>query len=137
MALANQVRALDKHDALRVALLIQDSDGDLERRKGLEQARDEATRKWPDIAIAIACPHQCREAWLLGCLCDRESASRPHDHSLDESASRELARRIDSGAPGEETVLRRTPLSTMREFGDTNGLTAFLDELETRVPALL
>ena len=50
------------HDDVSAMLLIRDSDGDMNRRKGLEQARNESPVK---ERIVIGLCHPTRECWVL------------------------------------------------------------------------
>ncbi len=87
-------------------LLIRDSDGDEERRMGLEQAR--AERHWP-FSIAIGLAHVNRECWVL--------AGR---------------RRQDR----EETCWTDCDLEVLRARGAETGLADYLDEVRTRIVPL-
>lgn len=130
-------------------ILVRDSDQQLSRGAGLQQAKD--TSVGLSIAIGLAIPE--REAWVLAGFepqDDREKKvlsderrrigfdPRTHSHQLmatsddraDKSPKRVL-RSLSGGAPDREAMCwLETDLETLRLRGDQNGLKAFLDELK-------
>jgi hypothetical protein len=149
----------DAHNALRAlflfnrldprpdaVMLIRDSDGDLERRTGLEQARSAEPWKFP---IVIGFAHTKRECWhLAGFLPkdDKEEELLREERQrlgLDpRTNSHELTAKHDSDKRSAKRVLRvltiesqdresdcLADLAILRKNGEENGLRAFLDEL--------
>jgi hypothetical protein len=138
---------------LAAVFLIRDSDNDLQRRQGLNQARDCA--RWPfEIVIGVA--HAKRECWLLAAFCpqgDEEQSGHAavrselgldpclQSHELvaqAETAKRNAKRVLGTLCPdGGERGLRETRLDVLKERGGGNGLAEYLAELESRYVPLL
>lgn len=140
-------------DAAMLFVWDMDDQGD-ERRLGLGQAREEASRL-VSFRFVIGCPDMEREAWVLAGF-EPESAAEEQEldalrgelgfcpckdaHRLrdkDDGAVRSLKRvvrvltRHDSGR--QESCWSRVPLEQLRESGEGSGLRAFLDEVRERV----
>jgi len=142
---------------LDAVVLIRDRDDQPDRRKGLEQARDQDTSGLP-IIIGLAVVE--REAWAV---CgfdpqnDEETARldaertrlgfQPHENSheltagKDDTATRSPKRvlRVLSGGDfhRERRCWAETPLDRLRERGGENGLAAYLQEVRERLAPLI
>lgn len=137
-------------------LLIRDSDGDLTRREGMEQAR--STRSWP-FEVVIGLAHPKREAWVLAGfdpgnadeekrlqeLRERLSVDPVHkSHTLDareHGAKTDLKRALHELIQGdgdrERQCLEETPLDVLEQRGQDNGLAAFVAEVRERLVPIL
>lgn len=144
--------APERADAI---ILLPDSDNDLDRLKGLEQARDYAREALP---IVIGLAHTKRECWhicgfeptddtererldaerqLLGFdprLKSHELAAKHDDANDKRSAKRVLAALTADDRERETECLAL--LATLHERGEHNGLRAFLDEVRARLVPL-
>lgn len=135
-------------------LLIRDSDGEMERRTGLEQAR--AERAWP-FPVILGLAHPKRECWVLAGFEPRNDAERERLANARRSLGfdpRSNAQRLLASQPGALSDAKRVlsdltlgsfdreaacwmecDLRVLRELGEATGLTAYLDEiLERLVP---
>lgn len=135
-------------------ILLPDSDGDLDRLKGLEQARDYAREALP---ILVGLAHTKRECWhicgfepgdtehellkvereLLGFdprLKSHELTAK-HDPANDKRSAKRVLAALTADAREREAKCLAS-LSTLRERGEHNGLRAFLEEVRTRLVPL-
>lgn len=132
-------------------LLVWDMDdqGD-DRRRGLDQARDEA-RHWAPFAIVLGCPDAMREAWVLAGFEPETDDERTRVENLrqelgfhpcedaqrldakDEHAKKSPKRVLDlltqQDHERETRCWATVPLTTLRARGKDSGLTAFLEEV--------
>jgi hypothetical protein len=135
------------------AFLIRDSDNDLSRRTGLEQAR--AYCGWP-FEVIVGVPHTKRECWLLAAFepadgaektrlqslrqelgfdpCEQPEKLTAKDDQAKRSAKRVWATLLQAD---EERGLAGASLETLKKRGKLNGLADYLQELETRYVPLL
>lgn len=136
-------------------VLIRDSDGDLDRLAGLEQARTE----WKEaVPIVLGLAHPKREAWVLAGFepqdeneqtrlkAARQSLGfdpRLHAHRLDagepgalHDAKRVVAELIGGRASREEVCWMECGLETLSERGGENGLAAYVREVRERLVLL-
>lgn len=137
--------------APQAILLIRDTDGDLQRIKGLNQARDDHKG---DSVVVLATAHTKRECWVLAGF---EPRDEPERHRLAEarkdlgfdpttradrltaqkeqaktSAKRILEYLTNSDAVREKTCWVETDLSVLEERGERTFLAGFLGELRAR-----
>lgn len=128
-----------------------------DRRRGLEQARGEATQ-WAPFAIVVGLPNAMREAWVLTAFepaspeeterlseLRRELGFRP-DHeahrlgAADEqakgSAKRVLRLLVSQDRDRERRCWIETPLATLRARSGDTGLREYLDEIEATLVRL-
>lgn len=136
-------------------VLMRDSDGDIRRRDGLEQARDSG--QWP-FRLVVALAHCNRECWLL---CAFEPSNASEEQRL-ESVTRQVgfnpclrferltARRASARRNAKRVLrvlfegdlsvvergIRETGVELLRTRGANNGLAAFLREVEERIVPL-
>jgi hypothetical protein len=130
-------------------LLIRDSDNKLERRTGLNQARE--CGRW-SFAVAIGVAHPKRECWLLAafqpgnqedkaCLEElrRELGFDPctasHELTASENSAKRSAKRVLGMLCAEdidkaEGHLNAVPLELLRNRGRRNGLAEYMAEVE-------
>jgi hypothetical protein len=132
-------------------VLIRDSDGQEERRIGLEQARSSGS--WP-FPIAIGLAHLSRESWVLAGFEPQNEAEQERLAGLREELGFDPRFRSESlrGKPGEprhaKLVLERLTgkdhereelcwtgcsLEILRSRGTTLGLAEYLDEVRERI----
>jgi len=141
---------------VKAIFLIRDSDGLAARAEGLKQARAEV--KAADFAIVIGVAHCKREAWLLAGFERRDEkeqqrldalrqelgfspCEQSHElnatHDRDKrSAKRSLALLIQGDKHREISCCFETPLVTLRQRGQNNGLTNYLNEVTQRIVPL-
>jgi hypothetical protein len=142
---------------LKAILLIRDQDDKPDRRIGLEQARAEDRSGLP-IVIGLAIVE--RECWVISGFDPRDDAEttrlederqrlgfdpRSQSHDLtackDNAAihsSKRVLRSLSQDDLDRECLCwRETPLATLRARGVQNGLTAFLDEVRSRLAPLI
>ncbi|RKH06884.1 hypothetical protein D7V97_22025 [Corallococcus sp. CA053C] len=132
-------------------MLIRDSDTDSNRRKGLEQARDD--RSWPfEVVIGVAEPK--RECWVLAGFDARgnevetlraveqrlsfhpvRDAHRltAREHGAKNDAKKALDELTSGNSERELECLRETPLETLQSRGEQVRLTRFLAEVRERL----
>jgi hypothetical protein len=138
---------------LDAILLLMDMDEQPERRKGLEQARNEAHSKEPAVAMILGCPSESMEAWVLAslrldtpegqarlkaCMAKHRLSTNPceqaqllsHKENVPRSSKQILATLIQNNPEEPELSLRTAPLSLLRQRGAQSGLANFMDELE-------
>lgn len=154
-------RALARRDAsaaLDAVLLVWDMDdqGD-ERRRGLEQARAEASRL-ASFRIVLGSPDRMREAWVLAgfkaesdaegsrldeirrelgfCPCSEAHRLDAKDNLAPRSPKRRLGELTADDADREARCLTEAPLDRLRDRGEHSGLRAFLDEVKERLVPL-
>jgi hypothetical protein len=150
----NSLRALilfnrldPKPDAV---MLIRDSDGDLERRDGLHQARE--SEPWP-FPVVIGLAHTKRECWHIVGFDPKDEDERErleserqhlgfdprarsheltakHDPKNDKRSAKRVLTVLTAGESAREMECL-TALVRLRERGVENGLQAFLHEIET------
>jgi hypothetical protein len=153
--LALLLLAASEHPPAAV-LLMRDSDGDAQRREGLEQARDFKIndKPWPfQVLIGVAEPK--RECWVLAGF---DPMSPAETTRLEESGRRlsfhpvREAHRLDAREHGakndakraleeltlgdmerERSCLMGTPLSRLEERGEHTGLAMYVKELRERL----
>jgi hypothetical protein len=137
-------------------LLIRDDDRQVDRRRGLEQARAASPLR---DRIVIGLAHTKRECWVLAGFepCNdqersllaairqdlgfdpREQAEQLtaiHDH--DKRSAKRVLRHLVQEDPDRETACwKQTPLQLLRDRGGHTGLRQFLDEIEGRLIPLL
>jgi hypothetical protein len=133
-------------------LLIRDSDGDFQRRSGLEQAREE--NPWP-FAIILGLAHPKRECWVLagfepvdveekGILDSlrRELGFDPrtqaHDLTAKEAGARRDAKRVlatltQGRSDREEACWTEGHLESLKARGAETGLADYLEEIRERL----
>jgi hypothetical protein len=132
-------------------VLIRDSDGQEERRIGLEQARSSGSWSFP---IVIGLAHLNRECWILAGFEPQNKDEQQRLAGLHEELGFDPRFRSESlrGKPGEprhaKLVLERLtgkdhereelcwtgcPLETLRSRGTTLGLAEYLDEVRERI----
>jgi hypothetical protein len=148
-----------RKDGLVGVLLIRDSDGYEERHTGLMQARTtESGAPWP-FRVAIGLAHPKREAWVLagfepqdaaeqGRLGDlrrelgRDPCQESHEFAARTKGSkRDLKRILDHLTAGntarEAPCWQASPLDLLRKRGQSNGLAAYLAEIDEHIVPLL
>ncbi|WP_155893548.1 hypothetical protein [Cystobacter fuscus] len=166
---SGQPGALDAHAARRAllllassgqrpdaVLLVRDSDGKLERRSGLEQARD--SYEWPfPVVIGLAEPK--RECWVLAGFEPRTEDEKAqlqkeerrlsfhpvrgaHKLTASEHGAKTDAKKVldalTRGEPERERVcLEETPLGTLSTLGRETGLAAYLQDVRERLVPVL
>lgn len=136
-------------------VLIRDSDGDLDRWTGLEQARAE----WKEpIPIILGLAHPKREAWVLAgfeaqneeekacLLAARQSlgfdpCSRAHQLLASETGALHDAKRVLAALTGgraarEESCWMECRLEVLEARGGENGLAAYVREIRERLVPL-
>ncbi|HSK77580.1 MAG TPA: hypothetical protein VLQ45_14105 [Thermoanaerobaculia bacterium] len=136
-------------------LLIRDSDGLTERRRGLEQARDSSPWAFP-VVLGVA--HTKRECWVLAgfeaqteaeekVLAElrRELGFDPRLNAEDLSAAeagalrnaKRVLERLLQGSPDRERICwMECEVETLRERGRLSGLSEYLDEVRARLVPL-
>lgn len=141
-------------------LLLRDTDGDVERCSGLQQARTDPDRRWP-FQIVLGAAHSKRECWLLSGFEPEGSHEegelgrlreelgfdpRLHPERLTAASEREGTRRnakqvcsrlVGGERAREQRCFEETPLARLRERGQGNGLANFLGYVEKRLIPLL
>ena len=144
---------------LDAVLLVRDRDNEPERKRGLEQARaeHENSRKRPEVVIGFAIPE--REAWVLSGFEPQDDGERatladerqilgfqPHEQShrlttcrdTEPHSPKRVLRQLSGGNYDRERhCWRVTSLDVLRDRGTENGLTAFLDEVKSRLAPLI
>ena len=135
--------------------LIRDSDGDLDRLAGLEQAR--ADWKEP-VPIVLGLAHPKREAWVLAGFEPQDESEQDRLKDARQSLGfdpRLQAHRLDASEPGalhdvkrvaaeligglaerEESCWMECDLETLLERGGENGLAAYVREIRERLVPL-
>jgi hypothetical protein len=133
-------------------VLIRDSDGYLDRVRGLEQAR--ASYDWP-FPIVLGVAHTKRECWVLAGFEPRTESERriledlrqelgsdprlnAETLSAAEPGARRNAKRVLEALTGgdqdrESACWAEGDLQTLRERGFATGLADYLDEIRTRL----
>ena len=133
-------------------LLIRDSDNRLERRRGLNQARE--CGRW-SFAVAIGVAHPKRECWLLAAYQpgDEHDAARlgklrrelgfdpctaSHELTASDDSAKRSAKRVLRALCGDdpdeaEAGLDAIALEMLRERGQHNGLAEYLAEIKARL----
>jgi hypothetical protein len=142
---------------LAAILLIRDQDDERDRRRGLEQARDQ-DQSGLHVVIGLAIVE--RECWVISGFDPLDEAEesrltrertqlgfdpRTHSHQLhagkDNRALRSSKRVLRALAQGdrdrEARCWRETSLATLRERGADNGLAAYLNEIRNRLAPLI
>jgi hypothetical protein len=148
-----------RKDGLVGVLLIRDSDGYQERHTGLKQAHTTETgAPWP-FGVAIGLAHPKREAWVLAGFEPQDAAEqgrlaelrreigcdpciRSHELTARTKGSkRDIKRILDhltaANAAREAPCWQDTPLDHLRERGQSNGLAAYLAEIDEHIVPLL
>lgn len=141
-----------------VVFLIRDADNHSERRRGLEQARADFRSQTIKIVIGLAIPE--REAWVLAGFDPKDDSERdllaeerrnlgfnPCERSFELTAGRDdTAKRSPkrvlkvltaNSKDREVECWQATPIETLRNRGEGNGLRDFLHEIESQVVPLL
>ena len=136
-------------------LLIRDSDGDLQRRSGLEQAREE--NQWP-FTVILGFAHPKRECWVLAGFepvdaeerslleaLRQELGSDPRTQAYQltaketgalRDAKRVLSTLTRNQSDREEICWTEGSLDSLRERGNQSGLADYLEELRERLVPL-
>lgn len=136
----------------RVIFLLRDSDGDLRRKDGINQAVSESKLK---VEVVVGLAHCKREAWVLSgfepqtdeetgrlAVVRQELGFDPRTHSHDLGASDENAKRsakrvlrglCESDADRERSCWLDTALDVLRDRGQENGLLAYLEQVHLKV----
>jgi hypothetical protein len=137
------------------SFLIRDDDRQVERRKGLEQARKQSTLSCP---IVIGLAHLKRECWVLGGFDPTTDAEQerlssiadelgfdprqePHRLTAKEdkevrSAKRVLRRLTADNPEREADCWLKAPLATLQSRGQQTGLAEYLEEVKVRIVPL-
>lgn len=139
---------------LDAVLLIRDSDNDLTRRDGLNQARD--SEPWP-FPIVIGLAHTKRECWHIAGFhpqdereqgrldalnqelgCDprfrSEELTAKHDAANDKRSAKRVLDELTGGViEREQRCLTDLTLDELAGRGQNNGLAAFLAEIRDRL----
>ena len=145
-------RSPDRADAI---ILVADSDTDLERMKGLVQARDYARAALP---IVIGLAHTKRECWHVAGFEPRDEAEivcvrdlrqalgfNPCEkselltakHDYDKLSAKRILKMLSNDDPAREhSCLCHLPLPELSRRGVTNGLAEFLAELRQHLVPL-
>jgi hypothetical protein len=147
-------RCKDDIGNVDAVFLVRDSDNDLTRREGLNQARDAEPWSFP---IVIAFAHTKRECWHIAGFepesdaesqrladihqelgfhpCHRsEELTAKHDAANDKrSAKRVLWQLTNDDRDREYRCLKALPLEELAQRGKSNGLADFLTELRTHL----
>jgi hypothetical protein len=140
----------------RVVILLRDSDGDLRRKDGLQQAASETNLK---VAVVIGLAHCKREAWVVSGFEPRTDDDhsrlealrqelgfdpRTHSHALNakdesdkRSAKRVLRQLCDGDSHREAACWRETSLEVLAAHGRHNGLEAFLAHVQSKLVPLI
>ena len=144
-------------DDLDGIMLIRDQDDQPERSLGLEQARSEH-RAAPPVVLGLAIVE--REAWVLAGFEPRDDDERARlesererlgyypqqqshrlnackDDDAKHSPKRVLKELSGSDYERERRCWNKTSLSVLRQHGDENGLSAFLEEVRAQFASLL
>jgi hypothetical protein len=145
---------MDASQAPEAVLLIRDSDNDLSRREGLQQAIDD--KPWP-FRVLIGLAHTKRECWVLNGFApvnkDEEErlSELKRQLSFDPCKEAERLAELQNGAPRDaKRVLRvlsngarerendclRGPLEDLKQRGAQTGLTAFIEAVERELVSL-
>jgi hypothetical protein len=142
---------------LEAVVLIRDQDDQTDRRKGLDQARDEDHE---GLVIVIGLAVVEREAWVLAGFEPQDDAERerlnaerqtlgfqPHEKSHELTAckddtARGSPKRVLGVLTGgvyerERRCWAETPLARLWERGTENGLKQYLDEVRSRLAPLI
>lgn len=144
---------LGQRERLDAVVLLRDSDGQGERRRGLDQARTgDPGHSWPPFAVIVGLAHPKREAWVLAGfdplekkeaenlarlsqelgrdprLCSHEISARSPGSKRD--IKRVLAELTDGDFFREEPCWREAPLALLHQRGQENGLSRYLAEVE-------
>lgn len=151
-ALLLLMSAAERPDAV---VLVRDSDGDLQRRRGLEQAREGSD--WP-FEVLIGMAHPMREAWVLagfepasdaerstleelrrelgGDPCEHASSLTARAEEAPRSAKRVLARLTRGDRDRERSCWTEGDLAILQSRGAATGLADFLEEIRARLVPL-
>jgi hypothetical protein len=139
-------------------VLVRDSDGELERRTGLEQARAECA-EWPDSPqVIVGLAHPKREAWVLAGFEPRDKGERAavlavrkslgfdpcttaHELYAREPGALRDAKRVLAELTGglgerEETCWMESRLELLQTRGGETGLSDYLAEIRERLVPL-
>jgi hypothetical protein len=112
-------------------VLVRDADRQLERRTGLEQARED--RAWPfPVIIGLAIPK--RESWVLAGFEPQEALAQARRETGDLKRVLELL--VGDDYDREQACWTECPLEILTERGQFNGLTEYLEEVRTRLVPL-
>ena len=142
---------------LEAVVLVRDQDDQDDRRKGLEQARNE-DHEGLRVVVGLAVVE--REAWAISGFEPRDEAEQsrleaerqklgfyPPERSHDLTAGKDdnalrspkrVLRVLTDGDPDRERVCwNGTPLARLRERGTRNGLAHYMDEVRTHLAPLI
>ena len=136
-------------------ILVRDTDGREERRRGLNQAR--GASPWPFVVI-LAVAHTKRECWILGGFDPRSAAEETAlaelrrelgfdprfqaegltaaEPQAPRNAKRVLERLLAGDPDREEECWAGSDLETLRQRGGSTGLSDYLDEIRSRLVPL-
>ncbi|MBD2665719.1 hypothetical protein B6N60_04477 [Richelia sinica FACHB-800] len=155
------VRFLQKTRNIKSVLFIRDLDNQLERREGLEQARLQHINLTPKLEIVIGAADPKREAWVLNgfIASNNEQAILENiknqlnfdpcieSHRLRSTSEKEPERirnvkvvveqLTGKDMEREKKCWEETSLEVLRARGIHTGLTAFLQEVEERLVAMI
>ena len=147
---------------LGAVVLIRDSDRQIDRRRGLEEARNRQEQLGGTLPVVIGVAHTKRECWVLCGFDPRDTTetkllaeersylgfspvqrsqelTAQRSESTDKRSAKRVVSKLMRGDHNREAdCWKQTNLDVLRERGNKNGLAAYLDEVKTRlVPALL
>ena len=147
-------RGKDDTGSIDAVFLVRDSDNDLTRRDGLNQARDAEPWGFP---IVIGLAHTKRECWHIAGFEPESDAERErlaalhqelgfhpchkseeltakHDPANDRRSAKRVLRELSNDDRDREyRCLQALPLEELSQRGQANGLADFLAELRTRL----
>ena len=147
---------LAHHASPLAVVLVCDADNQPERLLGLQQARDSHFADHYPVVVAVANP--CREAWLICAFTPQGDADRTLLETLQQELSfhpckeperlntqaghvrdaKTVLSRLTSDSPEQEQqILELTVFSHLLEYGQNCGLTAFLEQVQSRLAPLL
>jgi hypothetical protein len=153
IAARRAIRYLNEFEKLHGVLLIRDQDDQPERRIGLEHARTEFSNS---LKIVIGLAIIERESWVISGFDPRTVDEKmrletehktlgfpPHEQShklkscrddkADRSPKRVLKALTNANHERQRACWFDTPLQTLRQRGNENGLTQFMDELRDQI----
>jgi hypothetical protein len=151
-----------KNRQIKAVLLIRDLDNQPDRRRGLEQAREEHCDRQPTIEIVIGTADRMREAWVLNGFIPTDSAEKKilveiikqlsfdpckEAHRLRSTSFEEPLRNrnpkivVDkltkNDSSREQQCWEETELAHLHTTGIKTGLTAYLKEIEQRIAPII
>jgi len=142
-------------------VLIRDADKEIERKQGLEMARQEHIASGSTVAVVVGLAVTKRECWVLAGyeptndlernLLENENEylgfnpvtmshqlTAQHDENNDKrSAKRVVSKLTQNDFERESTCWRETRLATLRANGSSNGLRDYLGEVELKLVPII